>query len=218
MQQHFSLDQIQTRLYTAVISDVLDQVGCLGQVAAPGLRPVAENMTLAGYARTARAVVVNRAPEDPYAKLLEAIDRMTSMDVLVIAVDPFSHSAIFGGLLATAVKAAGGRGVVIDGFARDASELRQLGLPTFARGLVPLDSYGRDEVVEIDQQVTISGIPVRSGDLVFADSDGLVVVPSELESIVVERALAKMAGEGEVRQALRDGMKTVDAFAKYGIL
>ncbi|MGI8879538.1 MAG: RraA family protein [Jatrophihabitans sp.] len=213
----FDLDVVRERLYAAVLSDVLDQMGCTGQVTS-GLSPIADDMKIAGFARTARAVAVNRAPDEPYKHLMAVIDSMTDGDVLVIAADPFTQSAIFGGLLATAVSAVGGRGVVTDGFTRDVHEIRQIGLPTVARGLVPLDSYGRDEVVEIDQRVSVGGVPVSSGDLVFADLDGVVVVPSDICDEVVTRAMEKVVGEDEVRNALRTGMTTAEAFAKYGIL
>jgi regulator of RNase E activity RraA len=106
----------------------------------------------------------------------------------------------------------------LDGFARDSKEIMALGVPTFAKGLLPLDSFGRDEVVEVSQPVTVAGVTVHPGDLVFADLDGVVVVPSAIEDEVVERAFKKVEGEGEVRRALRGGMATAEAFQRYGIL
>lgn len=211
------LDEVRTKLYSAVLSDILDQVGCTGQVAA-GLHPLVDAMRVVGYARTARAVAVNRVPERPYEHLMAVIDTMGTSDVLVIATERVSTSAIFGGLLATAVTAAGGVGVITDGYSRDAQEIRRIGLATVTRGLVPLDSLGRDEVVEYDTLVSLAGVPVATGDLVFADIDGVVVVPQALTDKVVTMALAKVAGENDVRTALRSGMSTSEAFAKYGIL
>ncbi len=56
------------------------------------------------------------------------------------------------------------------------------------------------------------------GDLVIADSDGIVVVPQSVEAEVLRLALAKVQGENTVRDAIRGGMKATDAFKKYGIL
>jgi regulator of RNase E activity RraA len=213
-----SVNDIRARLFTGVLSDVLDSLDCQGQVCDPSLHPLDQDMRVVGYARTARAVAVNRTPEAPYAKLLDAIDGLRSDDVLVVGLEGRSSSAIFGGLLATAVQVAGGRGVVVDGYARDAQEIMKLGVPTFVKGLVPLDSFGRDEVVGVDETVSIAGVLVNPGDLVFADIDGIVVVPSALEDDVISRAFEKVGGEGEVRQALRGGMPTAEAFERYGIL
>lgn len=215
--QH-SLTEISTQLFTAVLSDILDSLGITGQVAAPTLRPLQRDMKVVGYARTARGATVNYVPEKPYGKLLGSIDSMTDRDVLLISLEPTSVSAMFGGLLATAVQVAGGRGVIVDGNIRDSKEIERLEMPTFMRGFMPLDSYGRDEVVDVDCPVNIAGVIVNPGDLVFADYDGVVVVPKEHEDRVIADAFVKVAGESEVRHALRSGMSTADAFQRFGIL
>ncbi|MGZ8757031.1 MAG: RraA family protein [Aeromicrobium sp.] len=215
--QH-GLEEIKQALFTAVLSDVLDALGCTGQVAAPGINPLSPGMRVVGRVSTARGVTVAEPPREPYGKLLAAIDALQPGRVLLISMDGTSTSGVFGGLLATAVAVAGGEGVIVDGYARDADEIDQVGLPTFVRGLCPLDSYGRDDVVEIGGPVVIAGVVVHDGDLVFADRDGIVFVPSSIEQQVIERAFEKVHGEGEVRQALRGGMAVTEAFAKFGIL
>ncbi|MEQ1399761.1 hypothetical protein, partial [Salmonella enterica] len=77
-------------------------------------------------------------PTQPYALLLEAIDAMSETDVLMLSAAPDSASALFGGLLATAVTQSGGAGVIVDGLIRDTQELRRLAMPTAARGVSPL--------------------------------------------------------------------------------
>lgn len=218
MQRSWTIAEINARLFTAVLSDIMDGLGLTGQVADPSLRPLRAGMRVVGYARPCRAVSVNREPAAPYAALMQIIDDLQGDDVLLIAMDQHATSAIFGGLLATAVSSAGGRGVVVDGYARDADEIASIGMPTFATGLVPLDSYGRDEVVEIDQPIVIAGIPTRRGDLVFGDEDGLVVVPHSHLEEVLRSAFEKVDGESDVRAALQGGMSTAEAFARFKIL
>lgn len=207
------------RLYAAVVSDVLDALGRRDRVLEPGLSPVvAGDWTIVGRARTARAVPVSERPAAPYALLLEMIDSMAGGDVLVLDGGGRLSSGLFGGLLATAVRAAGGRGAIVDGGTRDVRELNRLGFPTLARGANPADSLARDEVVEIDQPVECGGVAIESGDLIVADADGTVVVPAALERRVVELALEKVGGENHMRDDLANGMKASEAFARYGIL
>jgi 4-hydroxy-4-methyl-2-oxoglutarate aldolase len=212
------LAEIKERLFTGVLSDVLDALGRPDQVVDLDLTHVVPGGRVVGRAQTARAVGVSEPPAEPYKLLLTAIDATVAGMVLVVGADATSRSSLFGGLLATAVRAAGGEGVVVDGYARDVREIRNIGLPTMVRGFRPLDSYGRDEVVEISAPVTIGGVVIRQGDLIFGDDDGLVVVPSELEADVVERAFAKVDAEGEMRSALAGGMSVSDAFARFGVL
>jgi regulator of RNase E activity RraA len=182
------------------------------------LTHVVPDARVVGRAQTARAVCVSEPPAEPYKLLLGAIDATVPGRVLVVGTDPTSRSALFGGLLATAVRAAGGEGVVVDGYARDVHEIRAIGLPTMVRGFRPLDSYARDEVVEISAPVTIGGVLIRQGDLIFGDADGLVVVPSEIEAEVIDKAFAKVEAESEMRSALAGGMSVSDAFARFGVL
>ena len=212
------LAEIKERLFTGVLSDVLDTVGYRDQIVDLDLTHVVPDGRVVGHAQTARAVCVSEPPAEPYKHLLTAIDATVAGMVLVVGADATSRSALFGGLLATAVRAAGGEGVVVDGYARDLHEIREIGLPTMVRGFRPLDSYGRDEVVEISTPVTIGGVLVRQGDLIFGDADGLVVVPSEVEAEVIDKAFAKVEAEGVMRSALAGGMSVSDAFARFGVL
>lgn len=212
------LDEVRNRLFTGVLSDILDSVGRAGQVADLDLRQVVPGTRVVGRAQTARAVRVSEPPAEPYKHLLTAIDATGPGRVLVIAAEPTSSSSLFGGLLASAMNAAGGEGVVVDGYARDSCEIRRIGIPTLVRGLRPLDSFGRDEVVEISEPVIIGGVVVRQGDLVFGDDDGLVFVPSELENEVIEKAFAKLDAEREMHAALQGGMSVAQAFETFGVL
>lgn len=212
------LAEMKERLFTGVLSDVLDALGVRNQVVDLDLFHVVPDVPVVGHAQTALAVCVSEPPAEPYKLLLSAIDATVAGMVLVVGADPDSRSSLFGGLLATAVRAAGGEGVVVDGYARDVHEIRTIGLPTMVRGFRPLDSYGRDEVVEISTPVTLGGVVIQQGDLIFGDADGLVVVPSEVEAEVIDKAFAKVDAEGEMRSALAGGMSVSDAFARFGVL
>jgi 4-hydroxy-4-methyl-2-oxoglutarate aldolase len=212
------LEQVTARLFTGVLSDVLDSIGRREQVADADFVHVVPGVSVVGWAQTARAVSVTEPPREPYKLLLEAIDLTTAGRVLVLGSPATSASALFGGLLAGAVRSAGGAGVVVDGYARDSDEVRASGLPTMVRGFRPLDSYGREEVVEISEPVTVGGVTVRQGDLVFGDNDGLVCVPAEVEAEVLQKAFAKVEAEGEMRAALASGMSVRTAFATFGVL
>lgn len=218
MHQETVLQQVVERLFTGVLSDILDSVGRTQQVADVDFVHVVPGKRVVGRAQTARAVSVATPPREPYKHLLSAIDSTTAGRVLVLGSPPTSSSALFGGLLAGAVLSAGGEGVIVDGFARDQDEIRAIGLPTMVRGYRPLDSYGREEVVEVSEPVTIGGVTVRQGDLVFGDGDGLVCVPAEIEAEVLEKAFAKVDAESEMRAALANGMSVKAAFNTFGVL
>lgn len=205
-------------LFSGLLSDVMDSIGLFGQVAEGTFYLTEPTKKVIGYAGTARAVRVAYPPARPYELLLTAIDELGRNDVLVLGAEGGFGSALFGGLLATAVNQSGSAGVVVDGFIRDSDELGNIGLPVAFRGRSPLDSFGRDEVVETGIQVPIGGVLVHQGDFVVCDIDGLAVVPAEQVSRVISLAMDKLDGEQEMRKALQSGMSVGDAFKKFGVL
>jgi regulator of RNase E activity RraA len=93
-----------------------------------------------------------------------------------------------------------------------------MGFACFARGTSIYDSQNRQRVIDIDVAVEIDGVRFAPGDLVFADGDGVVVVPREVEQEAIARAWAKVHAENVTRDAIRAGMKAVAAYRKYGVL
>lgn len=128
------------------------------------------------------------------------------------------RSGIWGELLSTAATNRGCVGAVVDGAVRDIARMSDMRFPVFARGTCVYDSRDRQRVIDIDVPVEIRGVRLCPGDLVFADVDGVVVVPRSVESEAILRAWDKVHAENEVRDAIRNGMKATDAWDEYGVL
>lgn len=213
------LDKIQKELNTAVLCDILDDLGYRNQAMDGSLYPLKEDDKLVGVARTVLAYDVYEQPEEAYATEIEAVDSLREGDVAVCA-DPSCNNGFWGELMTNAAIARGARGAIIDGAIRDITQIKALSdqFKMFTKGRNPLDSKGRCLVAAYDCPITCAGVRVCSGDLVFGDIDGVVVVPAGIVDTVVEKAFEKIAGENLVRDALRSGMLLKDAFTKYHIL
>jgi regulator of RNase E activity RraA len=209
---------MREKLYAAVLADVLDELGLRRQAMDWSLRPVGPRMVVVGRAFTVLATDVYEVPENPYEKELEAVDRLSAGDVMVATTNGSTSSGFWGELLTTAAKGKGARGAVIDGLTRDSAQILDLGFPLFVRGYCPLDSKGRTDVISYGSPIECGGVRVRTGDVVFGDNDGVVIVPEEVAEETLRRAVEKVSGENEMRRALQDGMGVVEAFNKYGIL
>jgi len=214
------LQEIRQSLYTAVLSDVLDELGFRDQAMPPSIRPLDEELTLAGFARTGlyREVFHAAAGENPYELEIALIDDLKPDDVAVFGCCGSRRIAPWGELLSTASRARGASGCVTDGFVRDVRAIRALRFPVFHGGIAPLDSKGRGKVVEIDTPIRCGGVAVAPGDLVFGDADGVIVVPRAVEDEALRRALAKVAGENTTRDELAAGAKLADVFARHRVL
>lgn len=207
-----------SRLYSAVLCDALDSLGFRRQAFSHRTRPVSPSSQLIGTARTLASHAVDRFPEKPYAKELEALDTLRSGDVVVLATNGDVSSAVWGELLSVAALAKGARGAVLDGLTRDAARIKDLNFPVFAQGISSYDSFGRSEVTAYDVPIECDGVMVQPGDIVFGDYDGVVVIPRAVLPDALEKAEEKAGREEIVEEEFRKGRKVADVFAEHGIL
>lgn len=211
-------NRIERTLYTAVVADSLDELGYHDCAMSERIRPVAHDYCFAGWARTISCMDVHYLPPDPYAKEIEAVDSIRPGEVVVVSTGQSRRSGPWGELLSTAAVARGARGAVIDGLVRDVKRIEQLGFPVFAVGIKPVDSKGRGQVIEYGVPVECGGILVSPGDLIFADYDGVVVVPANIVPEVIRLASEKASREDHSREELKKGAYLSDVYKRYGVL
>jgi len=214
------VDAIARTLYTAVLSDVLDELGYRRQAFPPSIRPLDDELVLVGFARTGiyREVCQALPGDNPYELEIKLIDSLGPCDVVVLGCGGSQRIAPWGELLTTASRVRGATGCVTDGFVRDIKAIRKARFPVYHGGIAPLDSKGRGKVAEIDAPIMCAGVEVAPGDLVVGDADGVIVVPRTIESVALERALKKVDGEDRTREALLRGVALRDVFAEYNVL
>ena len=211
---------IAENLFTAVISDVLDELGYREQAFPAWIRPLDDERMLVGFARTGvyREVYQTVPGENPYELEIALVDDLAPYDVPVFGCGGSRRIAPWGELLSTAAHARGSAGCVTDGFVRDVRAIRRMGFPVFHGGIAPLDSKGRGKVAEIDVPIRCAGVAIAPGDLLVGDADGIVAVPRKIEIAALDNAFAKVTGEDRTREALRRGAKLRDVFTEYNVL
>ena len=209
---------VEEQLYTAVVSDVMDDEGIVNQVMSENLRPLTDTTRLVGRARTQLWVDNFEIVENNYENEIKAVDLLKKGDVSVHYCGYSGRIAPWGDLMSTASKMRGAHGAIIDGLVRDVNQIRKMNFPVFCTGIRPLDSKGRGVVVDYDVPIQCGGVLVRSGDLVIGDYDGVVVIPKEVEQLVLEKAHEKVTKENFTRQELLDGKMLLDVYRKYGVL
>ena len=213
-----TLPMMRATLTPAVVCDALDALGLTRQSPRVPLRPLTTSGVLVGRCKTTLWADLFHPDPRPYELELAAVDGCRPDDVLIAAAGGSVRSGIWGELLTTAAANAGCVGVVVDGAVRDVPRVRAMGFPVFARGTCLYDSKDRQRVVDVDVPVEIDGVVFAPGDLVFADEDGVVVVPKAAEAEAVRRAWAKVHAEDGVRASILGGMTATAAFRKYGVL
>lgn len=209
---------VETHLYTAVLSDSLDELGYRHQAMREYLRPVYPDCRFAGWARTISCSDTYHIPDDPYDKEIEAMDSLLPGEVVVVSTQQSTRNAPWGELLSTAARARQARGAVIDGLVRDIDKIREIGFPVFAAGMKPVDSKGRGIVTDYNLPVECGEVLVHPNDLIVADSDGVIVVPRAAVQEALDRAVEKVSRENDTRDELLKGALLRDVYNKYGVL
>ena len=213
-----TLDMMRRSLYSAAVADAIDQVGLHSQSPRVPLQPLTGIHRLVGRCKTTLWIEFDYDDPNSYDGELQAVDSCRPDDVVICAGQGSMRAAIWGELLSLAARNAGCVGAIVDGAVRDIAQMESMGFPVFARGGAVYDAMNRQKVVDVDVPVDIGGVRFSPGDLVFADRDGVVVVPREVEEDVVRRAWTKVHAENQVRDEIRTGMPASEAWRKYGVL
>jgi regulator of RNase E activity RraA len=212
------LNMLSGRLYTAVVSDAMDSLGYRNQAVTGGFTACTGQKKLVGRAKTTLWADIFNEDKQPYELELRAVDSCKPGEVIICAAGGSLRSGIWGELLSNAARNAGCSGVIVHGAIRDIMKMTEMAFPVFASAQSPLDSRHRQKVIDLDVPVEINGLLIKPGDIVFADEDGIVVIPQEIEEEVIRLALEKVTAENVTRNAIKNGMKATDVYLKYGVL
>ena len=206
------------RVEVASVSDALEQLTGKRMYMSHRMHPIFTTK-FAGFARTV-LLKKDEGNSDPAALngMLEAIDQGSTDSVYVMVVENGEDIAGMGGLMGTAMSARGYAGAVIDGGVRDVAYLRKIGFPVYATGIVPSTSVHHYRFGGSQIPVTCDGVTVNAGDIVAADSDGVVFVPRAKAAEVLKIAQQMDYKEHSMYAVIEQTKSIVEAVKKFGRL
>ncbi len=209
-------------LFVAVVGDSMDGLGLRRQFLPPNIQPLTRDMVAIGRAmpvlsvdRSASHEPDSRVPA--FGLMMDALDSLEPNEIYLCTGGSPDY-ALWGELMSTRAQKCGAAGAILNGYTRDLKGILELRFPVFCFGSYAQDQGPRGRVVDYRIPVQIGGVSINTGDILFADCDGVCVVPYEAEIDVFMAAIAKARGEKTVRQEIEAGMPAKAAFAKYGIL
>jgi regulator of RNase E activity RraA len=206
------------RVEVASVSDALEQLTGKRMYMSHRMHPLFTTK-FAGFARTVQ-LKKDEGNNDPTALngMLEAIDQGSADSVYVMVVEDGEDIAGMGGLMGTAMAARGYAGAVIEGGVRDVAYLRKIGFPVYATGIVPSTSVHHYRFAGSQIPVVCDGVTVNAGDIVAADSDGVVVVPKAQAQKVLALAQQMDFKEHSMYAVIEQMKSIVEAVKKFGRL
>ena len=146
------------------------------------------------------------------------MDQLGEGEIYVLVTRGEYNCAVFGELFATAINQRKGAGVLLDAYARDIKQLKEMDFPLFYRGKNPKTSKGRCEINECQIPVVLDGVTINPGNYIFGDCDGVVIIPKDLIEEVLDRAVALIKDEDRVRDGLLSGDSLEKVYTEIGAI
>lgn len=200
------------KLYTPAVADALDRRGLWNQILESNLTPLRLEDKVAGPAFTAKGHPTVENNTGLGASVLEGL---TPGCIAVWDTSGDMVTGHWGELMSNSAISKGCRGAIVDGGIRDTGYILPTGFPVWSKFRSPADALGRWKISEVDVPVRIGGVLIFPGDFIFADCDGVVVVPERVVEEVLQEAEEVMSQENQIRDAVHRGEPLANMYEKF---
>jgi CMP-N-acetylneuraminic acid synthetase/regulator of RNase E activity RraA len=202
-------------LTSSILSDITDDLGL--NVTITSLQLNLKNKKLLGRAKTLKIRALNDG-EDYHGiyDALKSYDTVVPNDVIIVE-NECSDFAYFGEMNANLAIRAGAIGAIIGGKTRDTKEVLDLDFPVFSSGPKCKDVRKRGTLESINKKIYLFEVEVNPNDLIFADNDGVVVIPKKYEKQILDKAFETINKEKNILVDIISGNKTSDILSRNGL-
>lgn len=208
--------QGMSRFYTPLVSDVMDSLGLPSGVLHRSIQAIFPDAEAKVCGRAFPCRVV---PTDEYVEidnLLAMVDAIPEHAFVVVAADDDTDAALWGGLMSARAKARGAVGAVVNGGVRDLAQIFDLEFPVFGAYRCIKDIRRRGYMDSWNVPVMMDGVPVSPGDVVFGDSNGVLVIPREHFPVVYAELEKALGEESATQDGLVSGASAQELFGRHG--
>ena len=206
---------LKTKLNSCIISDILNDLGYKNNV----LKDFKLNMhdnKLFGRVRPIQIRFLNQ-DEDPNKiyNCLKSYDSVNYGDIIFVN-NLIDKKAYFGDLNATISLSKNAQGTIINGYTRDINRTIELNYPTFFKNITCDDVKGIGTLDYFDEPIIVDDIKIFVNNLIFADIDGIVIIPKNLEDIILEKCKKIIENESNISNSIICGKEITEIINKFG--
>lgn len=198
------------KMDTCCVSDAMDRLGLYAGLL--GIKCILDDKKICGLAYTVHYVPcgVNKGTVGDF------LDDVEPGEVIAIDNNGRLNCTVWGDIMSILASKKGIEGTLIDGVCRDVPTIRQLGYPIFSKGRYMVTGKDRVEVDYVNKPISISGVQVKSGDLILGDDTGAVCVPQERAAEVLAVAKEIDVKESQIVKFISEGLPLKEARARTG--
>lgn len=199
---------------SAIFSDILDEMNIEGVIT--GLTPNLSSKKILGRASTLK--IKTLAEGEDYRGIYDALksyDQIVAGDIILVE-NECCDKAYFGELNANLAVRAGAVGAIIGGKTRDSKEVEDLDFPVFSTGYCCSDVRGRATLESINKPIQINGVNIKHGDLVFADRNGIIIIPRQYENEILSKAIKVVEKEKKILEGIVGNRSSMDILGAEG--
>lgn len=202
------------KLTSSMLSDIMDDLGCDTTITSLSLN--LRNKKLLGRAKTLKIRELNE--NEDFTGIYDALDSYKTIvpNDIIIVENECSDFAYFGEMNANLAIRAGAIGAIIGGKTRDTKEVADLDFPVFATGAKCKDVRKRATLESINKKINLYGVEIYPNDLIFADNDGIVIIPKKYEEEVIEKAFEIINKEKNILSDIMNGKSINDILKNNG--
>lgn len=209
------LGNIKNHLSSCMLSDLLDDLGYPNQVV-KGLSPNINGVKLLGRAKTLKLRAL--AEGESFKGIYDALYSYETIvpDDIILVENETPNYAYFGELNANLAIRSGASGVIVNGMTRDNHEVVATGLPVFSKGYTCQDVRKRATTESFNKAINLNGIRVEPECLIFADSEGVIIIPKAIEKEVIKEVYERSANEKKILSEIATGIDVNTLTKNYG--
>jgi len=209
------LGNIKINLNSSILSDILDEMGYKNQII-KSLKPNIETSKILGRAKTLKLRKLKKG--ENFKGIYEALNSYETVvpNDIILVENECPDYAYFGELNTNLAIRSGCSGVIIGGMTRDSSAVKNANLPVFSKGFSCQDVKNRVTTESINKKIRIGGVDIAPNCLIFADNEGIVVIPKSIENQVIIKANQIVANEKNILSAIASGISIDELTKKYG--
>ena len=199
-------------LSSPVISDIMDDLEITHNII--NIRAIVPRKTICGRAVTVTAEPTNEKLSTSH--IIEAIDKGKENDILFINAPNVKRGCVVGEILSTAAKRNKISGIIVNGGVRDIELIKEISFPVYSRYVSNEGPMGRITTTGYQNPIKIGDVNMKPNDIIFADDDGIVVIPQEKAELILRKSKEYMETEELVKKKVEDGEPLSDAAKLIG--